>query len=287
MCCQNEIPSGAAGTTDVAGKMIADGKNSSETTYTPTKIPEEQANRAKDVINFFTSEGPGLPGLTIEIGIGIAGIWSAESGIDPTKYNAAERKDGYAFKNTHAPNAKTFKYPNTKNGTEYYMDQATMMKFGYGKGIAQWSWSRNLKFRDWYNSGNAEPGLPKMDVDAANITATSIATQTAFAWKEMSERTGEFLTTLSKVAENSVTKMTGATKEEKKAVFNENVTKVVDAVLRGYENGSRTKMASVKQMNAYSWSGGYSGSMKTRVSRALGIAEALKDFYYEELSFLR
>jgi hypothetical protein len=163
-----------------------------------------------------------------------------------------------------------------------------MMKFGYGKGIAQWSWSRNLKFRDWYNSHNAvkTDGLNQMDDDAANITATTITTQTAFAWLEMQERTGEFMTVINEVNENSVTKITGATNDKKKAVFNENIVKVVDAVLRGYENGSKTKMASTSQIDNYTWSGGYSGSMKTRVSRALGVAEAVKNDY-NDLSFLR
>ena len=35
----------------------------------------------------------------------------------------------------------------------------------------------------------------------------------------------------------------------------------------------------------YTWSGGYFGAMKTRVSRALGVAEALKS-KYEELENL-
>jgi hypothetical protein len=270
MCCQNGIPSDAAGTTDVAGKMISEIWG--EDAITPEIVTGDRITRAKDVINFFFK----TKAMPIEVGIAVAGVWCAESGINTKAYNRAEKNNGYAFRDKHAPDARTFKY----NGKTYYYDQATMMKFGYGKGVAQWSWDRNLKFRDWYNSSNGvkTDGITRMDDDAANITGTSVTTQTAFAWEEMQKRTGEFLTTVNGIIT--------ATDLE---TFQKNIIILVDAVLRGYENGSVRKMASTTQIDKYTWSGGYSGSMKKRVSSALGIAEAIKNDseYSSSLIFLQ
>ena len=218
MSCENGITSSAT-----PAEVVVENKE-----YTPSKISNAQdhgtteKDRAKIIINFF--KGKGLP---IEVGIGVAGVWSAESHIKTWVYNKAEHDNGYAYKDIHAPNAKTFTY----KGQTYYKDQANMMAFGYGKGLAQWSWSRTFKFRDWYNSSAGEPyrsgGPATMDKNGADITGTTVV-----------------------------------------------------------ENGGVKKMASISQIDKYTWSGGYKGSMNTRVSGALGIAEAVKNDY-EELRYLR
>ena len=247
--------------------------------YTPTKMgPEKdkdnrtQTERASDIVRFF--KGKEIP---IEFGIAVAGVWSAESGIKNWRYNNAEHENGYAYKNKIAPNAETIKY----NGNTYYKDKNSMMAWGYGKGLAQWSWTRNFKFRDWYNGNGQDvvttPNLNSMDQNAANITATSVSTQTAFAWKEMQERTGEFMDVVKYIIQNPA---------NDKETFKKNVVLCVDAVLRGFENGGTKCMASTKQIDKYTWSGGYFGAMKTRVSRALGVAEALKSKYQRELENL-
>ena len=275
MCCENGIPGGTISSPDAAGEMIA-----KECGYTPTALTNEvskgttQKDRARDVIEFFKSIIQ-PESAAVEIGIGVAGVWLAESGIKTWKYNSSEAKDGYAFKNKHAPDADTFNY----KGKKYYKDQASMMQFGYGKGVAQWSWSRNFKFRDWYNSsqGVKTEGIPTMDENASGITGTSVTTQTAFAWKEMSERTGEFMDVINGIIEHPA---------ESKDEYIIHIINVVDAVLRGFENGDKLKMASKKQIDKYTWSGGYSGSMKKRVSGALGVGEALKDEYPDILWYL-
>lgn len=268
MSCENGITSSAT-----PAEVVVENKE-----YTPSKISNAQdhgtteKDRAKIIINFF--KGKGLP---IEVGIGVAGVWSAESHIKTWVYNKAEHDNGYAYKDIHAPNAKTFTY----KGQTYYKDQANMMAFGYGKGLAQWSWSRTFKFRDWYNSSAGEPyrsgGPATMDKNGADITGTTVEAQTAFAWEEMQGRTGEFM--------DAIKYVTGNTASDKET-FNKNVKIVVDAVLRGFENGGVKKMASISQIDKYTWSGGYKGSMNTRVSGALGIAEAVKNDY-EELRYLR
>ena len=262
MCCTNDIPYSAAPSENEATALAVSGD------YTPTKISNArdhgttEIERAKEIIDFFLSKGK-----PIEFGIAVAGVWGAESGIKSWNYNRAEQSNGYAFKDKHAPNADKFTY----GGKQYYKDAANMMKFGYGKGLAQWSWSRNLKFRDWYRSGaDGKPtaGL-SMDDWGANITGTSVTTQTAFAWKEMQERTGEFMTTVNGISHVSPV--------SNKQQFDQNIITGVDAVLRGFENGGNKSMASTKQIDKYTWDGGYKGAMKKRVERALGIYEKLKE----------
>ena len=273
MCeCINGIPNGTTSSTDPAGALIASGK------YSPTKISQAremgttEKERAMVIIDFFTNTQQ----LPIEVGIGVAGVWSAESNIKTWVFNKEEHDNGYAYKNKHAPDAKKFTY----GGQTFYYDQANMMKFGYGKGLAQWSWERNFKFRDWYNgaggSSYRQGGPSAIDANGAEITATTVAAQTAFAWEEMQERTGEFMSVINEIRSHPATN---------EVEFNNNVTKVVDAVLRGFENGGTKKMASTAQIDKYTWDGGYSGAMKKRVSRALGIAQEVKGDY-SQLSYL-
>ena len=75
MCeCINGIPNGTTSSTDPAGALIASGK------YSPTKISQAremgttEKERAMVIINFFTNTQQ----LPIEVGIGVAGVWSAE-----------------------------------------------------------------------------------------------------------------------------------------------------------------------------------------------------------------
>ena len=271
--CTNGVTNTSTSTTDPAGAVIA------ANDYSPTKISNAtergttEKQRAQKIIDFFLNKG-----LPIEVGIGVAGVWSAESNIKTWVYNKNEHSDGYAFRDKHAPNADKFTY----KGQTYYTDQANMMKFGYGKGLAQWSWSRNFKFRDWFNNeassaDKQDTAFSRMDEWGANITGTSVITQTAFAWKEMQERTGEFMSAINEVRSHPATN---------KTEFNHNVTKIVDAVLRGFENGGTKKMATTAQIDKYTWDGGYSGAMKKRVSRALGVAEEVKNDY-SQLSYLR
>lgn len=258
MCCQNGIPGGSISSPDSAGELIS-GRQ-----YPSMGSNMSTLDMAKVIIQFCKDNG-----LPVEFGIGLAGVWAAESNIKTDIYNKAEHNNGFAYKNKHAPNAEKFSY----GGQTYYKDQANMMKFGYGKGLAQWSWSRNFKFRDWYNSGAdgyKTPGLNTMDTNAANITATTVETQTAFAWKEMQERTGQFMSVVNSLKEGHVS----YTENEEK--FKANITTAVDAVLRGFENGSAKNMASTKQIDKYTWDGGYSGAMKKRVGRAIGFYEELK-----------
>ncbi len=276
MACTNGIPYGIGTSTDPAGDLWT-GKN-----YTPRalskakdKDDKTEKDRAKIIVDFFSGKKFNETGSTLpkEFGYAVAGVWSAESNISPWSFNPDEQENGYAFRNVHAPNAKTFEY----GGTTYYMDQANMMKFGYGKGLAQWSWSRVLKFRDWYNSseGTKTPGVD-MDDCASAITATSVTTQTAFAWKEMQERTGEF----KKQIESIETADPNTDKEK----FDRNIILAVDAILRGYENGGKATMRTPhgdgkkdkKGMDSYTWDGGYEGALRKRVEKALGVYEALK-----------
>lgn len=255
MCCLNDIPGGSISSPDAAGATIASGE------YPAVGVNSSVLDRAKVIIKFFKDKGK-----PVEFGIGVAGVWAAESNIKTDIFNKAEHNYGYAYKDKHAPNANKLQY----GGKTYYYDQANMMAWGYGKGLAQWSWERNFQFRDWYNAGAdgfKTSTLATMDVNAANITATSVATQTAFAWKEMQARTGEFMTTVNGIQHANPD---DATK------FKANLTVAVDAVLRGFENGGKNKMASTKQIDKYTWDGGYTGAMKKRVGRAVGIYEALK-----------
>lgn len=262
MCCTNDVPYSAAPPANVGEALAVSGD------YQPIKLSEARSHgtteyeRAKDIIQFFVVD----KGLPIEFAIAVAGVWGAESGIATWRYNKAEHDNGYAFKNRHAPTKDVIKY----GGQTYYKDQANMMKFGYGKGVAQWSWDRPLKFRDWYrsSSGVRTQGVT-MDEWGANITGTSVTTQTAFAWHEMIGRTGEFMTTVNGI--------THASPVSNKQAFDQNIITCVDAVLRGFENGSTKKMASTAAIDKYTWDGGYKGAMKKRVGRALGVYEKLKE----------
>lgn len=259
MSCENGIPGGAASTSTPAGEMAASGN------YPSVKSNSTTLSRAETIVQFALDNG-----LPIEFGIGLAGVWAAESEIRTDVYNKDEHRDGYAYRNKHAPNADKFTY----KGQTYYKDQANMMKFGYGKGLAQWSWSRNFEFRDWYNGSEGSRyrsgGPSTMDENAANITATTVLAQTAFAWHEMQKRTGEFTQAINEIK----TKHTKPSQNEPQ--FKANITTAVDAVLRGFENGGTKKMASTAQIDRYTWDGGYSGAMKKRVGRAIGIYEDLK-----------
>lgn len=267
MSCENGIPYGEGPVTDAVSALITEIKNKN---YEAKNVNSDVVDRAKGVIDFMLDKG-----YPIEVGISFAGVWAAESRIETWSYNKSEQSNGFAFRNVTRDKAESFVIA----GETYYKDQAGMMSFGYGKGMAQWSWDRNIKFREWYNSGaegHKTSGLPTMDHFAANITATTVDTQTAYAWYEMRHRTGEFMGVL-----NSLKSSPATTEEE----FNVNVTRGVDAVLRGFENGGPSKMASTSQIDKYKWCNGYEGAMKTRMENALGIAQAVKNDY-PQLSYL-
>ena len=89
-----------------------------------------------------------------------------------------------------------------------------------GKGIAQWSWNRNLNFSDWMKTNYGEELFPN---------EATINQQLEFMLYEMSQRNA-FLKALSM-----------ATTPEEAA----------DAMRRGFENGSEDSLASRKQMDSY------------------------------------
>jgi hypothetical protein len=258
MSCTNEIPYGSGIPSDTLEPVMLDN------TYRPDKLSSKvehgktELERAYEILDFFSGKTIDGTALPIEFALAVCGVWGAESHISTWRHNDDEMTRGGGVAGVHAPDAGTFTY----NGQKYYKDQANMMKFGYGKGVAQWSWDRVLSFRDWYRGTGGE-----MDDWGANITGTSVETQTAFAWKEMQERTGEF-----KTAIKSVVHKPASSQEEG---FKNNIIFCVDAVLRGFENGSKAKMRSVESMNAYK--GGYKGGMLSRVNRALGIYEEIKN----------
>ncbi len=260
MSCRNDMPNGGEYTSGTA-------LNIEEMGYRAKSILNERVDNAKTLVKYLCDKG-----WAAEAALGVAGVIYAESGINPKAYNSSEHKDGYAYKDKHAPNAKKVTY----NGKEYYLDQASMMAWGYGKGIAQWSWTRNFKFRDWYNGGadgQKTSGIPTMDENAMNITGTTLTTQLAYFWHETqsSGRKGfrEKMASIQHVSDG------GGTSELNRA-FEENIIIGVDAALRGYENGG-PGFASEKFIDKYTWAGGYKGSMQTRVNYALGVYNKLKD----------
>ena len=89
-----------------------------------------------------------------------------------------------------------------------------------GKGIAQWSWDRNLNFAEWMKNNYGEEIFPN------NAT---INQQLEFMLYEMSQR----------IAFQKA--MAAATTPAEAA----------DAMRRGFENGSNTALASKSQMDAY------------------------------------
>ena len=253
MSCENGIPYGTGPSRDEMGAIKA------KTKYTPTKVSNEVSERAEEIIEFFMEKG-----VVAEFALAVAGVWGCESGINGERYNQGEHDNGGRARGKHAPDCKTFKY----GGNTYYYSEEVMKTFGYGKGLAQWTWDRPLKFRDWYNSAESvkTEGLSTMDENAAEITATSVSTQTAFAWKEMNERTGEFMSTV-----RGLQHAAGGTD-----AFKENVKLAVDAVTRGFENGSNKSFAPISFMDKYS--GDYWGvDFKKRYEYALGVYEKLKD----------
>lgn len=252
MSCKNNVPYGTGPSRDEIGALEA------KINYTPTKVPDSVITRAIPILQFFKGKTPA------EFGLAVAGVWGCESGIDSTRYNKGEQSNGGRV-NGVTTSTNTFTY----KGTKYEKTEETMRKFGYGKGLAQWTWDRPLKFRDWYNGGGVPtPSLPTMDENASAITATSVSTQTAFAWVEMQERSGEFMSTV-----NNITHADHKTETEK---YKENIKKCVDAVTRGFENGSNAKFANVSDMNRYS--GDYWGvDFKKRYEYAIGIYEKIKD----------
>jgi hypothetical protein len=57
-----------------------------------------------------------------------------------------------------------------------------------------------------------------------------------------------------------------------------NVTEATDIALRGYENGGNGTLASIEQINKYTWAGGYGGSMFGKHGRA-NYAQTALDSY--------
>lgn len=267
MSCENGIPYGTGPSNDAVGAIIAE--NVAGNKYTPTNIPDTRdfqgrtpEERGADIIRFF--KGKSLAGrpLHSEFAFAVAGVWGAESGINTWQYNSNEQRTGGYVSGVHTTNS----YGNYK-GNKLYHTEENMKRYGYGKGVAQWSWERNLLFKDWYNSGagDTEKPFPTMDENASAITATSVSNQTGFAWKEMQERTGEFASVV-----NSINHADPGSE-----AFKSNILKCVDAVTRGFENGSSVKMRSAESMNAYK--GGYESELKKRCEWALGLYEKLKD----------
>ena len=99
MSCENGIPGGAASTSTPAGEMAASGN------YPSVKSNSTTLSRAETIVQFALDNG-----LPIEFGIGLAGVWAAESEIRTDVYNKDEHRDGYAYRNKHAPNADKFTY---------------------------------------------------------------------------------------------------------------------------------------------------------------------------------
>lgn len=106
---------------------------------------------------------------------------------------------------------------------------------GYGAGLAQWShgWKADLQRM----MGRMDP-----------IENWDLYTQLTACWEDLQRgNKSRFLNVL-----RDRNDPVGAT----------------DAVLRGYENGGNGKLASVAQIDKYTWCGGYNGAMNTRVSFA-------------------
>lgn len=118
----------------------------------------------------------------------------------------------------------------------------------YDRGIAQWQGSRVPKFKEWIK---AKYG------DNRDITDLSLEDQLEYAWKEMNERPA-FIKALKEAP---------------------NVEYAVDAVLRGFENGSNNALATPAKIDAVpgyrKYGNTYKKMMEARVPRALGIYNQL------------
>lgn len=232
-----------------------------------TKIGKDgittEPDRIKQVVAFF-KDNTDVPA---EFAIAVAGVWSAESHVAPWRYNSPEKNNGGNFAGV-SPGTKG----ETFDGKKYNYNEENMKLFGYGKGVAQWSWTRNLKFAEWYNSSSGvKTSGVEMDKYGSAIVKTNMTTQTAYAWLEMSNRMkNEFKRIVDTVKANH------ADPSEDFNLFQENIILSVDAVLRGFENGSSGKFASEKQMNGYKADGGYLGSLKRRVGGAMSAYEVIK-----------
>ena len=223
-----------------------------------------EADRIKQVVRYFM-EKTDMPS---EFAIAVAGVWSAESHVAPWRYNSTERDRGGNFIGI-SPGSRYELF----GGEKYFYNEQNMKLFGYGKGVAQWSWTRNLKFAEWYNgaSGVKTENLPTMDKYGSDIIKTDMTTQTAYAWLEMSARMkNEFKNIIDKVKSNHVNP------DEDFNLFQENIMVSVDVVLRGFENGAGGKLASESQMNKYKADGGYLGSLRRRVGGAMAAYDVIK-----------
>jgi hypothetical protein len=217
--------------------------------------------RAEQVLDTFLSKG-----YPFEVAIGFAGVWGAESGINPKRYNANEKNEGGS---APSQTSKTYK----SKGVVYRMDKDGMKLWGYGKGVAQWTWTRVFKFRDWYNedaSAVKTPGVSEIDTYGADILKTNMETQTAFAWYE-----------IEKCGRTELINFVASLQTKKPSVdmngFEENVVKSCDAVLRGFENG-HSKFTTVEDIDyRHRKHGGYNGIMDRRVGWALGVFEEVKN----------
>lgn len=106
---------------------------------------------------------------------------------------------------------------------------------GYGAGLAQWShgWKADLQKM----MGRFDP-----------IENWDLQTQLTACWMDLQQGNKSRFLNILRQRNDPV----GAT----------------DAVLRGYENGGNGTLASIAQMNKYTWCGGYVGAMNTRAGFA-------------------
>ena len=227
----------------------------------------KEEDRLRQVVRFFKDNHSDIPA---EFAIAVAGVWSAECHIAPWRCNVSERDRGGTAAGKHGVTKKfeTFK------GVTYYYNEENMKQFGYGKGVAQWSWTRNLQFADWYNTvapGNVKtPNLPTLDTNGNDILKTNMTTQTAFAWSEMEKRMrGDFLESIENIKTNSVSPVSNWSEYEKNIILG------VDTVLRGFENGGGGNFATPEQMDSYKH--GYAYGLKQRIGGAMSVYNVLKD----------
>lgn len=182
-------------------RSIAEDEYKDEVLSKRNRTPLEQ--RIQYVMNFLQSSG-----FTAEQAAGMTGVLIAESNLDPTAVNKMEEK-----------------------------------KFGFhkaGKGIAQWSNSRNDDFINWYK---ANYGKDKVYPNQASLEA-----QLKFMLFEMAGRTA-FMDAMKQV---------------------NHPDQAADIMLRGYENGGPNKLASKADIDkTYAkYNNGYDKQYLTRVGHA-------------------